>query len=54
MTDWILIYLSRNDRLFRGLHYIVGIPRLLPVPATIVAAIFVTLVLIVPFLYFRR
>jgi hypothetical protein len=53
-------------RLFRGLHYIVGISE--PPPGTserkfvftrlvgiaFVAAAFVTLVLIIPFLYFRH
>jgi hypothetical protein len=53
-------------RLFRGLHYIVGISE--PPPGTserkfvftwlvgiaFVAAVFVTLVLIIPFLYFRH
>jgi hypothetical protein len=53
-------------QLFRGLHYIVGISE--PPPGTserkfvftwlvgiaFVAAVFVTLVLIIPFLYFRH
>jgi hypothetical protein len=53
-------------RLFRGLHYVVGISE--PPPGTserkfvftwlvgiaFVAAVFVTLVLIIPFLYFRH
>ena len=53
-------------QLFRGLHYIVGISE--PPPGTserkfvftwlvgiaFVAAVFVTLILIIPFLYFRH
>jgi hypothetical protein len=52
--------------LFRGLHYIVGISEAPPGTSdrkfvftwlggiAFVAAVFVTLVLIIPFLYFRR